>query len=135
MKIISSWFTANLLSLNLKKTNYILFGNKKLSDTCIKLNNETISRVYQTKFIGVLTQSNLKWNEHISSIANEISKVIGIINKIKHTLSTDHLKLLYQSLIQPCSGSNSSGNVGCVLHNIRSPSRLYTCSCALLLCD
>ena len=101
MKIISSWFTANLLSLNLKKTNYILFGNKKLSDTCIKLNNETISRVYQTKFIGVLTQSNLKWNEHISSIANEISKVIGIINKIKHTLSTDHLKLLYQSLIQP----------------------------------
>ena len=35
------------------------------------------------------------------SIANKISKVIGIINKIKHTLSTDHLKLLYQSLIQP----------------------------------
>ena len=34
-----------------------------------------------------------------------------------------------------CSGSNSSGNVGCVLHNIRSPSRLYICSCALLLCD
>jgi len=29
MNIISSWFTANLLSLNLKKTNYILFGNKK----------------------------------------------------------------------------------------------------------
>jgi len=56
---------------------------------------------YQTKFLGVLIQSNLKWNEHISSIANKISKVIGIINKIKRTLSTDHLKLLYQSLIQP----------------------------------
>jgi len=42
------------------------------------------------------------WSDkHISSIANQISKVIGIINKIKHTLSTDHLKLLYQSLIQP----------------------------------
>ena len=67
----------------------------------IKLNNETISHVYQTKFIGVLIQSNLKWNEHISAIANKISKVTGIINKIKHTLSTDHLKLLYQSLIQP----------------------------------
>ena len=34
-----------------------------------------------------------------------------------------------------CSGSNSSGNVRRVLHNIRSPSRLYTCSCALLLCN
>jgi len=88
MNIISSWFTANLLSLNLKKTNYILFGNKKMPDTCIKLNNETISHVYQTQFLGVLIQSNLKWNEHISSIANRISKVIGIINKLKHTLST-----------------------------------------------
>jgi hypothetical protein len=26
---ISSWFSTNLLSLNIKKTNYILFGNKK----------------------------------------------------------------------------------------------------------
>jgi len=49
MKIISSWFTANLLSINFKETNYILFGNKKMPDTCIKLNNETISRVYQKK--------------------------------------------------------------------------------------
>jgi len=59
-----------------------------MPDTCIKLNNETISHVYQTQFLGVLIQSNLKWNEHISSIANRISKVIGIINKLKHTLST-----------------------------------------------
>jgi len=29
MNIISSWFSANLLSLTLRKTNYILFGNKK----------------------------------------------------------------------------------------------------------
>ena len=72
-----------------------------MPDACIKLNNEAISRVYQTKFLGVLIQANLKWNEHISSIANKISKVVGIMNKIKHTLSTDHLKLLYQSLIQP----------------------------------
>jgi len=71
-----------------------------MPDTCIKLNNETISHVYQTKFLRVLIQANLKWNEY-SSIANKISKVIEIINKIKHTLSTDHLKLLYQSLIQP----------------------------------
>jgi len=40
-----------------------------------------------------------------------------------------------------CSGSNFSGNVGCVLHNTRSPSKerrskyTNTCSCALLLCN
>ncbi len=29
LEVISDWFSANLLSLNIKKTNYILFGNKK----------------------------------------------------------------------------------------------------------
>ena len=29
MIIIRTWFSANLLSLILKKTNFILFGNKK----------------------------------------------------------------------------------------------------------
>jgi len=32
--------------------------NQLLPDTCIKLNNETISRVYQTKFLGVLIHVN-----------------------------------------------------------------------------
>jgi len=31
MNYVSDWFSANLLSLNLKKTNYIIFGNKKNS--------------------------------------------------------------------------------------------------------
>jgi len=29
LKEISNWFAASLLSLDVKKTNYILFGNKK----------------------------------------------------------------------------------------------------------
>jgi len=66
MNIISACFSANLLSLNLKKPKNCSV-TKKMPDTCIKLNNEAISRVYQTKFLGVLIQANLKWNEHISS--------------------------------------------------------------------
>ena len=29
LEIIASWFQANLLSLNIKKTSYIIFGNNK----------------------------------------------------------------------------------------------------------
>jgi len=46
--------------------------------------------------------------------------------------SPTHTWLAYRN---NCSSSNSSGNVRCVLHNIRSSSRLYTCSCAFLLCS
>jgi hypothetical protein len=101
LKTINTWFSVNLLSLNIKKTNYMLFGNKKLCDASISINKENITRVFQTKFLGVIIQSNLRWNAHISSIANKISKTIGVINKAKHALDTCHLKMLYQCLIEP----------------------------------
>jgi len=76
----------------------MLFGNKKLCDVSFSINKENITRVFQAKFI---IQSNLKWSAHITSIANKISKTIGVINKAKHVLDTCHLKMLYQCLIEP----------------------------------
>ena len=35
---INTWFCANLLSLNVKKTNYILFANKRLPNVDIFIN-------------------------------------------------------------------------------------------------
>ena len=98
---INTWFYVNLLSLNIKKTNHMLFCNEKLCDVPISINEENITRVCQTKFLGVIIQSNLKWNAHITSIANKISKTIGVRNKARHSLDTYHLKMLYQSLIEP----------------------------------
>jgi len=99
--LVSKWFSANLVSLNVKKTNYILFGNKKLPDIIISINNEKITRVFQTKFLGIIVQANLKWDAHINTVANKISKTVGIMNKVKYILATAHLKLLYQCLIEP----------------------------------
>ena len=87
--------------LILKKTNYILFGNKKVCDVPIFINQEQITRVYETKFLGVIIQDTLKWNSHINMIRTKVSKSIGIINKAKNLLSTSHLKLLYQTLTEP----------------------------------
>jgi len=83
-----------MYSLNIKKTNYIIFGNKKLADISISINNEMIARTYETKFLAIIIQSYLKWNTHIVQLKNKISKSIGIINKAKGLLATAHLKML-----------------------------------------
>ena len=98
---INDWFCANLLSLNIKKTNYIMFGYKNLPNIDILINSQKIMRVYQTKFLGVIIQHNLKWHAHVQLVKNKISKTIGIMNKVKSVLSTSHLTLLYQTLIEP----------------------------------
>jgi len=56
LKIISNWFKLNKLSLNIKKTNYIVFKNKYSNkpdcDYNIKIDNTPIQKVETTKFLG-----------------------------------------------------------------------------------
>ena len=50
------WFTVNRLSLNISKTNYILFGRRRcIADAVSK---SPISRVEVTKFLGVNLMKN-----------------------------------------------------------------------------
>ena len=64
---LSDWFKVNKLSLNVKKTNYILFGRKRLtlSETNkICIDGQQIERVEYTKFLGVFIDEKLNWKKH-----------------------------------------------------------------------
>ena len=79
----------NKLSLNIRKTNYILFtSNRHKIDTgnlVIKI-DDIIENVEKTKFVGVIINSKLNWNDHIQTISNKISKNVGIIFRTRNTL-------------------------------------------------
>ena len=65
---IQEWLFANKLSLNLKKTHYMIFTskNKIVPDIDIRINNVRIERVHVTKFLGILIDSQLNWKQHIN---------------------------------------------------------------------
>ena len=76
---VDKWFKANKLSLNLEKTNYILFCSKhktifshdhKLS---VNIDNQSITRVSSAKFLGVHIDELLSWKEHITDISKKNS--------------------------------------------------------------
>ena len=103
MKIMD-WLKANKLSLNIAKTNYILFHPKQkstISNTTITLDNVSVKRVEETKFLGVLVDQHLSWKSHISYVAKKISKTIGIISKSRFYLSRKSLLSLYYTLVYP----------------------------------
>jgi len=61
---LSNWFKANKLSLNVKKTNYMLFGNKHLpiaGTYNIIIDDQVLERVEFTKFLGVFIDEKLNW--------------------------------------------------------------------------
>ena len=62
--------SVNKLSLNVRKTNFILFGNRKHNDNVsISMNNCIITRVRATKFLGVIIDEKLKERSHRSKLS------------------------------------------------------------------
>ena len=99
---LSMWFMANKLSLNVKKTNYMVFGRKgKQCNFNLSINGTNIDKVEFTKFLGVYIDENLTWKVHTSEMCSQIARSVGIMNKVKYVLSHKLLKMLYFSMIHP----------------------------------
>ena len=103
---LSEWFRTNKLSLNIAKTNYVLFGNRRkcLSDTnfMISINGSVVERVISTKFLGVYIDQDLNWKYHTAQVAAKISKMLGKLNRVKYILPRSSLATLYQTMVHPC---------------------------------
>ena len=102
---ISQWFKLNKLSLNIKKMNYnFQAGNRTVTkDTHLNLiiDNVKIEQAEHTKFLGVIINSKLTWQNHIKLVSSKVSKRIGILSKIRYNLSSEILLMLYHTLVQP----------------------------------
>ncbi len=60
-----------------------------------------IERVAEFIFLGLTLDENLSWKNHINKISSRISKGIGILNKLKHsiTIKTKNSDLQFSHII------------------------------------
>ena len=93
----TNWFRANKLSLNISKTNYMLFTYQKQQDINIdlQLSNSKIQRTKCAQFLGLYIDDKLKWDEHIYMMKKEISTSFFAINKVKHVMPKRQLSTFY----------------------------------------
>jgi hypothetical protein len=99
---LNQWFIVNKLSLNVSKTNFMIFSNRNVAgDYRIKIDGSNIERVFVTKFLGVHIDAKLSWKNHIDSIKTKISKNVSIMYRVKYLLDSKALYALYCSLILP----------------------------------
>ena len=67
----------------------------------ITIENESITRVDSTKFLGAIVDQKLTWQQHITYISLKISKSLNILRRLKYKLPKKCLISLYYSLIYP----------------------------------
>ena len=101
---INSWFKANKLSLNIKKTNFMIFKTFKKENVIIEppsIDSKQLERLTQTSFLGVVLDQHLSWKPHISELATKIAKSAGVIFKCRFYLPKKCLLSLYYALVYP----------------------------------
>ncbi len=72
---------------------------KRVNPLGLKIENTIVERVYEFNFLGLIMNENLNWKIHVNNIAKQISKSMGILNKLKHCLPLNAKVVIYNSLI------------------------------------
>ena len=98
------WLNLNKLSLNLKKTHFMIFSKKsdkvKVTNKLI-INDVVISQAEKTKFLGVIIDPHLSFQKHISYMKGKIARGIGCLRKSRPFVDEKTLKTLYNAMIYP----------------------------------
>ena len=100
---ISRWFAENKLTVNSTKSYCMLItSNRNLLDQNldIRVNNTIIEQVRATKYLGLFPDSSLTWDEHVLKLCSKLAPKVGILRRLRHVISTDCLKMIYQSTVQ-----------------------------------
>ena len=98
------WLNTNKLTLNIKKTHFMIFSPpKKLINNInpIIINNQNIDRVESTRFLGVLLDDKLGFGAHITHVRKKVAKGIYILGRAKKFFDEITIKDLYYAFIHP----------------------------------
>ena len=104
MDTLGKWISANKLSANLIKTEYMIIATSaKLNtlDYCpiIEVNGKPIPRATETPSLSLIVDEALIWEPYVQHLSTEMASAISAIKQVNF-LPKKSLVTLYQSLIE-----------------------------------
>jgi len=100
---VKKWCTVNKLTINLKKTNYMVIKGPRQSVLIrgvLKLSETVIDRVLVASFVGLQIDETLMWKDQIQCINKCVRRKIGLLFKLRYYVPRYILMLLYKFFIQ-----------------------------------
>ncbi len=100
---VSNWLIANKLSLNVGKSNALVFHRKNSNapPLDIKINGLPIDEKEYAKYLGILIDNKLNFKYHIQHINSKLAKGNAILSLVRHYLPKKTLTDTYHAHIQP----------------------------------
>ena len=102
---VSDWFSRNLLTLNISKYNFVIFGSpqklNRIQGVSVKVEGTSIERTQSFKYLGVTLQQSMSWADHVDAISMKINQRIGLIRRIRNLLPLQARVAWCNALILP----------------------------------
>ena len=86
LRKLVEWLRANRLSLNVDKTEFIIFRPPRRplpNRITLTLDGKKIFESTNIKYLGLLMDSRLSWKFHINELSKKLSRAIGLLYKIR----------------------------------------------------
>ena len=105
LEIVSDWLKFNRIALNINKCKYVVFDNKpkknKKGVVEIKIDNISIERVDQIKYLGIIVDEKLSFNKNSENVEKKLNKKLGFLRRQGCRMDEMSRILYYKSLVQP----------------------------------
>ena len=101
--LIHEWFIANRLSINIVKTESMLFCRNLVyfPMSPVILNGIEIGFSYTLKFLGLQVDFKLNWKTHIFKVRNKLSQACGVMYQLRNKLTPTIARMIYMTLVLP----------------------------------
>ena len=100
---ITSWSSQNFMKLNSMKWKEmrVCFLRETPELSPLVINGQILELVHSHKVLGLIIQSNLKWNNHINSVVSKASKRLYILRVLRRSgILAEDLVTLYYALVR-----------------------------------
>ena len=100
---LSNWFRANKLSINVKKTQLVIFRPRKLKKDHsfkFKLDGKRLVPAHFVKYLEVLIDEHIPWNKQAALIKMRFNRAIGMLSKLRINANFHILNVAYHSLCE-----------------------------------
>ena len=98
LKNLTYWLNANRISLNVKKTQPVIFKHqrKKLDKPIkIKFNHKGLYPSKSVKYLGIKIYENLNWKQHIHVIAIKLNRADALLFTTRNYVNKHILRTIY----------------------------------------
>ena len=87
--------------LDVAKSKFMIFqmSQKNFPQLSFNIEGLHIKQVYEFVFLGLTNNANLNWNAHLNAFGTKISRVIGLLHKLKYIFPKNVLPSIYNLLI------------------------------------